>query len=293
MTSIRTLQSSDQPQLRSYLSAHADTAVLMLGNLERAGIEDRGQLYQGTYVGLFADNRLVGALALYWNGNVLVQSERSIDAMLDLAIDYSGRTVGGVLGPLTQVEACLAALRNRVGLPRSASRQVLMGVRVDDMAEPSRADDGAVQCRPATEDDLPTVGEWRAAYLAESGVARGGPAVVARAKTEVRDQIDDGALWLACVDGEPVAMAMLMAQTEGRGLVGGVWTQPEFRGRGYGRTAVAGMLRQRAGSGLERALLFTARNNQAALGAYRSLGFGEIGAYGMAFYDRPGAAAGS
>jgi ribosomal protein S18 acetylase RimI-like enzyme len=235
MTSIRPLIPSDRNQLDGYLRSHADTSLLLLGNLERAGLQDSGQPYQGTYVGVFEGRRLTGCLALFWNGNVLIQAEEAIADLLQAAIGASGRAVGGVLGPLGQVEACLQALRPHAGLPHSAAQQTLMALKVDE---------------------------------------------------EMAERIDNGALWLAVSGNKPVAMAGLLALAAGRGLIGGVWTPPEYRGHGYARSVVAGMLLALRWQGVARAVLFTGKANAPAIAAYRALGFDKLGPYGMAFYAR-------
>ena len=63
--------------------------------------------------------------------------------------------------------------------------------------------------------------------------------------------------------------------------VGGVWTPPETRGRGYARCVVAGSLLHARAQGVTRALLFTMESNVAAVRAYEALGFRRIGDYGL------------
>lgn len=67
--------------------------------------------------------------------------------------------------------------------------------------------------------------------------------------------------------------------------VGGVWTPPELRGRGYARCVIAAHLRVARRSGADRAILFTDEENLPAQRAYEALGFSEIGTYGLAFLE--------
>lgn len=285
MTSIRPLIPSDRNQLDGYLRSHADTSLLMLGNLERAGLQDGGRPYQGTYVGVFEGRRLTGCLALFWNGNVLIQAEEAIADLLQAAIGASGRTVGGVLGPLGQVEACLQALRPHAGLPHSAAHQTLMALKVDEMKIPEPLSQGTIACRRAVPGDLKLVAEWRLAHLQEQRAAAL-PALQAQAEEEMAERIENGALWLAVSGNKPVAMAGLLALAAGRGLIGGVWTPPEHRGHGYARSVVAGMLLALRWQGVARAVLFTGKANAPAIAAYHALGFEKLVPYGMAFYAR-------
>nr|WP_274517504.1 GNAT family N-acetyltransferase [Fortiea contorta] len=59
--------------------------------------------------------------------------------------------------------------------------------------------------------------------------------------------------------------------------IGGVWTPPALRGKGYAKSVVAGSLLAAKTQGVERAILFTNRQNSAAQAAYRGIGFHPTG----------------
>src|SRR5206468_11065013 len=63
--------------------------------------------------------------------------------------------------------------------------------------------------------------------------------------------------------------------------IGGVWTPPELRGRGYGRAVVAGSLLAARERNVRRAVLFADPRNTAAQRAYLALGFRIAGDYGL------------
>jgi len=69
-----------------------------------------------------------------------------------------------------------------------------------------------------------------------------------------------------------------------RVLGGGVWTPPEFRGRGYARSVVAGSLVAAGKQGVARAVLFADPLNAAARAAYLSIGFAIVGDYGLVLF---------
>ena len=64
--------------------------------------------------------------------------------------------------------------------------------------------------------------------------------------------------------------------------MGGVWTPPERRGRGYARAVVAASLLDARAEGVERAVLFT--ENPVARRAYEALGFRRVGEYGLVIF---------
>jgi predicted GNAT family acetyltransferase len=86
-------------------------------------------------------------------------------------------------------------------------------------------------------------------------------------------------LWV--LEGEPVSMTGFNAEALDVVQVGGVWTPPPLRGRGYGRAVVAGSLLDRFAHGARRSVLFTDAENQGALRAYAVLSYRHIGEYGL------------
>lgn len=63
--------------------------------------------------------------------------------------------------------------------------------------------------------------------------------------------------------------------------IGGVYTPPALRGRGHARAVIAASLLDARARGVRRAVLFTAGANAEA--AYRALGFGATGRFGLVF----------
>jgi uncharacterized protein len=68
--------------------------------------------------------------------------------------------------------------------------------------------------------------------------------------------------------------------------IGGVWTPPALRGKGYGKSVVAGSLLAARSQGVKRAILFTGPNNQAAQAVYQQIGFLPTGEkYGLVLFE--------
>jgi GNAT superfamily N-acetyltransferase len=82
------------------------------------------------------------------------------------------------------------------------------------------------------------------------------------------------------------------AQTNGMGIAAfqilGVATDPAHRNRGYARAVCASLIRAMWSRGARRAVLFTGRDNPAALGCYRRIGFRTVGEYWVARLVRGG-----
>jgi RimJ/RimL family protein N-acetyltransferase len=285
MLHTRILNTNDRPALERHLASTADTALLMMSNLALAGLDDDGLPHQGTYVGAFDGEDMVGCLGHFWNGNVLVQSDVGISHMLGHVVSLAKRKVAGVLGPLSQVEESLAILRPRLGLPRIAEMELLFAVDRDQLALPAPLARGDITCRRAIDGDRSLLHGWRRDALRDDGRLREGDAeTAARSDAEIDELLEDGRVWLAENKGRPVSMATIIGLAGGRAMIGGVWTPERERNQGFARSVVAGALEALGKEGVSRGVLFTGRANEAAQAAYKAIGFERIGRYGRAHF---------
>ena len=90
--------------------------------------------------------------------------------------------------------------------------------------------------------------------------------------SSVRTQTTAGSLFVLEADGAPVLMCSITARTPERVQLGGVWTPPHLRARGFERAVVAGVLLQARSHGASTGVLFTPPTNAAAQRAYKTLG---------------------
>jgi GNAT superfamily N-acetyltransferase len=82
-------------------------------------------------------------------------------------------------------------------------------------------------------------------------------------------------------DGVLVSLSAFNASLPDIVQLGGIYTPPELRGRGYAKVAVAASLLAAREKGASRAILFT--SNPSAVRTYEALGFCRIGDYGLVF----------
>src|SRR2546430_14980173 len=87
--------------------------MFLRSNARSAGLSDRGQPMQATYVAALDGGGIAGVAAHCWNGMVLVQAPDGghAAAVAREAVRRSGRTVTGFSRPWTQVVAARGALR--------------------------------------------------------------------------------------------------------------------------------------------------------------------------------------
>ncbi len=255
--------------------------MFLRSNLSHAGLAFTGEVFSGTYAAAFDGEQIVAAAAVYWNGNIIVEAPQCLAEVVAEA--SVGRAVTGLLGPRQQVVAAREALGLAGTAPSLDSDEVLFGLSLDRLRLPAILGPEVV-CRKARVDDVDELARWRAAYSDETlgGVSP------EKSFEEIRQRVlrDVGTprQWVLEKDGARVSMSGFNATTPDCVQVGGVYTPPALRGRGYGRAVVAGSLVEARKTGVQRSILFTDKGNLAARAAYVALGYQVIGDYGIILF---------
>lgn len=283
----RVLGAGDEKRLEEFLEAHANSSMILRSNLRTAGIVDRGQPFQATYAAALEGDRVVAVAAHMSRGQIALQAPEHVEAVVRLAAERSGRAIGGFIGPWAQVAAAREALGLGEHPTRLMSREILYALPLGDLVVPPMLASGAVRCRRPEDADMPLLSEWRNGYNVEASGMAEGPETTAQSQRDVEHWRAARASFVLTRDGEPVAYSAFNATIPDTVQVGGVWTPPALRARGYGRCVVAGSLVMAREEGAGRALLFTGDDNLPAQRAYEALGFRPIGDYGLIRFAEP------
>jgi ribosomal protein S18 acetylase RimI-like enzyme len=280
------LGAGDEEALEAFLRLHVSTSLLLLSNMRKGGLVDRGQYLQGTYAVDRRPEGIQGVVAHCWNGNLLLQAPEGAGALARQAALASGRAVRGVLGPWDQVEDVLAGLGLSGVTTLTKACEDLFSVSLASLAIPDALTNGQIVVRRPDQDELSLLGRWRHDFNVESIHESAGADLLARSEADAGASAASGALFVAKTAGRLVSMASLNARALGCAQVGGVWTPPTDRSRGYGRAVVCGALLQARSEGVSTGVLFTAPENRPAQRAYEALGFRRIGHYGLVLFER-------
>lgn len=282
---IRPLSPGDEPALEAFLKGHADSSMFLRSNARAGGLEYQGKPLQADYVATFADGRIVAVAAHCWNGMVLLQAPHpeQLAALARAAVAHSGREVSGLSGPADQVAAARTALGLDDRPAPKFGREELFALGLADLVVPAPLADGRWTSRSPRHDELDLVTGWRVDFMVEALHRAAGAGLRDEAAAEVRLLHDLKLDWLLLDGGRPVAFSAFNAALPDIVQVGGVWTPPELRNRGYGRTVVAGSLLDARSRGVTRAVLFAERED--AKRAYRGLGFSVVGEFGLLLFD--------
>jgi len=284
---IRILQPGDEAALEAFTLPRIETSMFLLGNLRAAGLLDRGQPYGGTYAAAFEDDEIVGVVAHYWNRVLILQAPAHLGALWPAAAAASKRVIGGAIGPSDQVGAVKGALAVDEANVQVDETEKLYSLALEDLIVPGALRSGQVCGRRIESRDVELVAEWCVAYSLEALGERDGPQLREGCRASMERSLVEGHTWILKDRGTPVAKSSFNTVITEAVQIGGVYTPPELRGRGYGRCVVAASLLDARADGAQKAILFTGEGNVAAQKAYEALGFRHVGDYRILLLRSP------
>jgi predicted GNAT family acetyltransferase len=288
MHTIKFLGPSDRLVLEYFLSRYADTSMFLRSNLRRVGLKYEGKPFEGVYVAALEDGEIVGVAAHYWNDNIILQLPGAYaDKILRVIVEQTQRPVKGLIGPFEQVQQARVILNLSDSPTRYANREKLYTLSLADLIVPEQITQNGVTCRNVSEADLSWLIDWRVGFMVEALRDTNTPELRERCLTEERARLTHGDAWLLEDAGLPVAYSNFNARLPDMVQIGGVWTPPELRCRGYARCVVAGSLLKACEKGVSRAILFTEEHNISAQKAYETIGFRHVGEYSIVLFQHP------
>jgi len=287
MPHIRVLGPGDEPALEAFLLPRIDTSMFLLGNMRAAGLVDRGATLQGTYAAACNGYEIVGVTAHYWNGNLILQAPVEIEALCRTAIEASGRSVRGLLGPAAQVAEAKAALDLAADAIQMDETENLYSLVLGDLIVPEGLGAGRLIGRRIEPRDVGQVTEWLVAFGLEALGETESSSLWERTRANVERKQRQGLTWIVEDRGRPVATSGFNTSTAEAVQIGGVYTPPELRGREYGRAAVAASLLDARAEGVQRSILFTGVKNVPAQRCYEALGYRQVGDYRLMLVRAP------
>ncbi len=282
---IRTLRPGDEAALEEFLLGHLDSSMFLLGNMRAAGLVDRGQRYEGTYVAAIDGDRIGGCAAHFWNQNVILQAPDSLGPIWQAVVTTSPRSIKGIIGPADQVAGVIERLSLADAQIQLDETERLYHLDLAALVEPPQLSRGELRGRHIESRDVDLITRWRIDYEIETIGERDTPELRERCRAGVEQSLREGRTWVLDQAGNPVACSSFNSVIREAVQIGGVWTPPEWRSRGYGRCVVAASLVEARAQGIQRAILFTGETNWPAQKAYEAIGFRLVGGYRMMLFQ--------
>ncbi|OCQ90561.1 GCN5 family acetyltransferase [Nostoc sp. MBR 210] len=277
MAILRTLEPGNEAFLENFLLQHADTSMFLRSNWREAGLLDQGARFQGTYIAAIANETIVAVAAHYWNGMLIVQAPVYLAEVVQAVVNQSHRPILGIAGPAVQV----AATKQVLGLVERPTQldesEILLSLALQDLQVPPALASREVECRLPYPEEFDLLSHWCADYNIEALGHLHTPDLVVNCRRELEARQVRARHWILVAEDTPIAYTTFNAWLPDIVQIGGVWTPPALRGRGYAKCVVAGSLLEARSHGVERAILFTNRENYPALAAYQAIGFRPTG----------------
>ncbi len=270
----------DLAAVEAFLLQHAEGAMFPLSNLRAHGLGDGdfGSPHAHAQRIWMLDDGPSGVLAVTRGGMLMPVLPVGGDAGRFGAV-LADLEITGAVGPAGQVRALLSGL-GLAGRPalRDADEPGF-ALALDRLRLPATQAGGLI---PLTADHRALLVGWRADYHRE---ILGTPEnrVLGMAEAEIDAAIARDSHRVLVVEGQPVAMTGFNATLPQIVQIGGVYTPPDLRNRGYARLSVALHLAEARGRGVRRAVLFAA--SEAAARAYRGIGFQPAGSVALVLFD--------
>jgi uncharacterized protein len=279
---VRVLGPDDSSILEDFLARHRDTSMFLRANARNAGLVYRGAPGEALYVANIDRGGISGVAAHCWNGMLLIQAPASAGDVARACVEWSGRDVTGLSGPLEQVREIRTALALDATPTALDGAESLYVLDLAQLVVPELLSSGAVVCRPPLPEERDTLCAWRLAYDIEILGGVDDAAHRQRSAAFLDAQIAAGNAWVALVDGRLVSLSAFNAALPDIVQLGGIYTPPASRGRGFAKAAVAASLLVARERGATRAVLFT--NSDSAARSYEAVGFRRAGDYSLVLF---------
>ena len=276
MTShCRLLTQADYDAYESFLKPLTATSMFLRGNAHKGGMEFNGQRLQAHYFGCFIAGALSGVVGLTWMGNVMVQvpDAAQLDELFAFARqqrpDYEMK---GVLGPDAQCRQVIGIMGIQPDQCKMSETENGYTLPLTDIIVPAPLQSGEWHVRRAVPADAEKLTAWDRHYDVEAlGEDPNNLEPYDVSYADELRRIEQGNAFVLDVDGVAVSRSHFNTTLPDVVQIGGVYTPPENRSRGYARAAVAGQLLIARTEGVQQAVLFA--KDPAAKRAYESIGF--------------------
>jgi predicted GNAT family acetyltransferase len=268
--------------VEAFLRKHSETALFLLSNLADNGFSLGDDMSSGNYKSLQSGGEICGVFCLTRRGNLLAETGGRADlagTILDACAD-DGVALSGVVGEWRLAHALWQRAKRTLRLSETyRSRDILYRLGLTET--PPEVSE-ALNLRLLTPEDFEIWAPVSAAFAEEQGLPLQGTLDQRRKRFEstARER-----RWWGCFEDDAlIATVALNALYERFGQVGGVYTIPSRRRKGLARALMHRLIADCATlHRLDKLILFTEPKNRPARRLYESLGFVQIGAFGLLF----------
>jgi RimJ/RimL family protein N-acetyltransferase len=270
-TYTQQLHNEHYAELRQLLDAEPGYTVFLASNLERFGLEDPFIHFWGT----FEDHQLVTTLMMAGRrAGIYTTDPSTLQPIMEIALR---KQINFIMGPRDLIRSAQDYLW-QLAITRSEAHffAQLPSERFQPQP-PDRASQAVI--RRATPDDIPAL---TTLYTGAAGFEQ---ASVEQVRQSMIERVYALRTYVADAKGRLVAGASTSAESYNAAMIGGVWTLPAERDRGYSTAVVAALCAELLAEG-RCPYLFYLEQNAPAEHVYKKLGFQNIGQWTVLYLHR-------
>lgn len=261
--------SSLEKDMVAFLKSHEDTSLFLLGNYESYGTKLGPSFLSGNYKLILDEDQIVAVFSLTKMGNLLVQSDVSESIFQEILKSCKEEEIPikGLIGPWNVCEPFWDLLKREKIIQKETygKKDILYTY------EPTEGENLSPHIRLLTKENL---SEWlamRFAYLDEEGF----PEAISKEELSAYflEKVEKKIVWGYFVDDTLVAIADLNAKAFDLGQVGGVYTLPAHRRKGYSKAIMRRLFHDcKKIHAIRKLIIFTGVDNLPARTVYESIG---------------------
>ena len=279
---VETLSEFNENEAMIFLMNKEDFSLFLLGNLEACGRKLTSSPNSGNFKLIRYQNSVVCVFCLTRRGNLILQSSISEDWILEMILESCKEEDLRIEGLLGEWDFCqkLWALFKKKGIIHKdlfVSKQILYSIK---LGEKTLSHDPNIRLLKA-EDYI----QWqplRIAYLLEEGLPNDLSAE--QLYDQFLERVHAKIAWGYFLEGTLLAMAELNAKAKNLGQVGGVYTTPKARKKGFAQSVMRTLMKDALDlHKICKLIIFTGETNLKAKKLYESLDVHPVGYYALMF----------
>ena len=271
----------------NFLEKRKETCLFLLGNLSEHGFNLNTHPNSGNYRLLKRNNEIVGVFSMTRRGNLLIQTDNMDNYSHEIyeVISIDKIQIKGIIGPwkdciLFKIYYETVDDNFKANL---ISKEWLYSLPLNTLENKNIVLKNNLSVQFLTQKNFEQWDELNHEYLKETDLLDEEITSEER-KRSFKEQVKRKNWWGVFLDKELVSIGAYNIKYKNIGQIGGVFTPPEKRRKGYSKLCMKQLIiDSRAVHQLNTLILFTNENNIAAQSLYKSLGFKQIGYFGLIF----------
>jgi lincosamide nucleotidyltransferase A/C/D/E len=278
---VEMISSENQEHMIAFLKNHDDYSLFLLGNFENYGPSLGEAPYSGNYKLIRLDSEIVAVLCLSKKGSLLIQSiirEPIFETVLAACLEEK-IPITGLVGDWEFCHVFWQFLKNKkmIQTETFTSKEILYQANLSNRLPIPQSD-----VRLLEADDYTQWKPLRLDYLIEEGFPND------LSDEEMRrlfiDKCNKKIIWGFFLNNQLVSIADLNAKAFDLGQLGGVYTAPKFRQKGYSKAVICKLIADlKPIYNINKLIIFTGETNLPARKLYESIGVKQIGHFAILF----------